>query len=95
MWIIIELNSFFIFFLKKDRLNYRQNKKSTYVISVSALVSWWAQLGSNQRPTGYEPVALPLSYRPIVPCVVSMVDSNILNKFGRVVKLNRLFQEVF
>ena len=25
---------------------------------------WWAHLGSNQGPTGYEPVALPLSYRP-------------------------------
>ena len=93
MWIIFE-HIFFAFF-KKDRLNYRQNEKRTYAINVSALVSWWAQLGSNQRPTGYEPVALPLSYRPIVPCVVSMVDSNILNKFGRVVKLNRLFQEVF
>lgn len=62
---------------------------------VEVIELMWAQLGSNQRPTGYEPVALPLSYRPIVPCVVSMVNSNILNKFGRVVKLNRLFQEVF
>lgn len=26
---------------------------------------WWAHLGSNQGPTGYEPVALPLSYRPM------------------------------
>ena len=25
---------------------------------------WWAHLGSNQGPTGYEPVALPLSYEP-------------------------------
>ena len=24
----------------------------------------WAWLGSNQRPNGYEPRALPLSYRP-------------------------------
>ena len=31
-------------------------------ISVGTLE--WARLGSNQRPTGYEPVALPLSYRP-------------------------------
>ena len=25
---------------------------------------WWARQDSNLRPTGYEPVALPLSYRP-------------------------------
>jgi hypothetical protein len=25
---------------------------------------WWARLDSNQRPTGYEPGALPLSYGP-------------------------------
>ena len=25
---------------------------------------WWARLGSNQRPAGYEPAALPLSYGP-------------------------------
>ena len=25
---------------------------------------WWARLGSNQRPIGYEPTALPLSYGP-------------------------------
>ena len=24
----------------------------------------WARLGSNQRPAGYEPAALPLSYGP-------------------------------
>ncbi len=26
---------------------------------------WWAQQGSNLRPTGYEPGALPLSYGPL------------------------------
>lgn len=26
--------------------------------------SWWAQLGSNQRPFGCKPNALPLSYAP-------------------------------
>ena len=25
---------------------------------------WWARQDSNQRPWGYEPRALPLSYRP-------------------------------
>ncbi len=25
---------------------------------------WWAHPDSNQGPTGYEPVALPLSYGP-------------------------------
>ncbi len=25
---------------------------------------WWARLGSNQRPAGYDPAALPLSYGP-------------------------------
>jgi hypothetical protein len=25
---------------------------------------WWARQDSNLRPTGYEPVALPLSYGP-------------------------------
>ena len=25
---------------------------------------WWARQGSNLRPIGYEPTALPLSYRP-------------------------------
>src|SRR3990170_6014103 len=25
----------------------------------SSFLSWWAHLGSNQGPTGYEPVALP------------------------------------
>ncbi len=25
---------------------------------------WWARLGSNQEPTPYEGVALPLSYGP-------------------------------
>ena len=24
-----------------------------------SLLKWWAHLGSNQGPTGYEPVALP------------------------------------
>ena len=28
------------------------------------LSSWWARQGSNLRPTGYEPAALPLSYGP-------------------------------
>ena len=28
------------------------------------LVQWWARQVSNLRPTGYEPVALPLSYGP-------------------------------
>ena len=32
--------------------------------AVRILAFWWAHLGSNQGPTGYEPVALPLSYRP-------------------------------
>ena len=27
-------------------------------------IKWWAHLGSNQGPAGYEPAALPLSYRP-------------------------------
>ena len=27
-------------------------------------VNWWARQGSNLRPTGYEPAALPLSYGP-------------------------------
>ena len=39
-------------------------------------LKWWARMGSNQRPTGYEPVALPLSYGPqtsslymaVLPC---------------------------
>lgn len=26
----------------------------------------WARLDSNQRPTGYEPAALPLSYEPTI-----------------------------
>lgn len=26
---------------------------------------WWAHLDLNQGPTGYEPGALPLSYRPV------------------------------
>jgi hypothetical protein len=30
----------------------------------SARRSWWAQQGSNLRPNGYEPSALPLSYGP-------------------------------
>ena len=25
---------------------------------------WWARLGSNQLPDGYEPSALPVSYGP-------------------------------
>ncbi|GEM_PF-2646686 len=25
----------------------------------------WAWMGSNHRPSGYEPRALPLSYRPL------------------------------
>ena len=28
------------------------------------IIIWWAHLDSNQGPTGYEPGALPLSYRP-------------------------------
>ena len=27
---------------------------------------WWARQGSNLRPIGYEPTALPLSYEPSV-----------------------------
>ena len=27
-------------------------------------LGWWARQGSNLRPIGYEPTALPLSYRP-------------------------------
>ncbi len=30
-----------------------------------ALAAEWARLDSNQGPTGYEPVALPLSYGPL------------------------------
>ena len=26
--------------------------------------AWWARQGSNLRPIGYEPTALPLSYEP-------------------------------
>ena len=29
-----------------------------------AVGQWWARQGSNLRPIGYEPTALPLSYRP-------------------------------
>lgn len=40
---------------------------------------WWAHLGSNQGPTGYEPVALPLSYRPgrqgFKPCLIIIRQS--------------------
>ena len=32
---------------------------------------WWARQGSNLRPIGYEPTALPLSYRPGVSIIVS------------------------
>ena len=31
---------------------------------ISNRAGWWAWQVSNLRPTGYEPVALPLSYRP-------------------------------
>ncbi len=31
----------------------------------TACLRWWAQPDSNQRPTGYEPAALPLSYGPL------------------------------
>ena len=33
----------------------------------NALAMLWAHLDSNQGPTGYEPVALPLSYGPVLP----------------------------
>ena len=32
--------------------------------SVANPVTWWARQDSNLRPWGYEPRALPLSYRP-------------------------------
>ena len=38
------------------------NKKTTSHLWDGLL--WWAHLDLNQGPTGYEPVALPLSYRP-------------------------------
>jgi|CZCB01.1.fsa_nt_gi hypothetical protein len=38
--------------------------KLTHVERAYIEKDWWAHLGSNQGPTGYEPVALPLSYRP-------------------------------
>ena len=28
------------------------------------MLAWWARQGSNLRPIGYEPSALPLSYGP-------------------------------
>ena len=28
---------------------------------------WWAHLGSNQGPTGYEPVALPAELWALLP----------------------------
>jgi hypothetical protein len=48
-------------------------------------LSWWAHLGSNQGPTGYEPVALPaelwahpyymLSFRGVNPFKVRSSES--------------------
>ncbi len=35
------------------------------VLSIASSGSpWWARQGSNLRPIGYEPTALPLSYGP-------------------------------
>jgi hypothetical protein len=39
---------------------------ASYYLPKTFRTSWWAHLGSNQGPAGYEPVALPLSYGPLV-----------------------------
>ncbi len=37
------------------------------------LAEQWARQGSNLRPTGYEPAALPLSYEPVLPPVTGFI----------------------
>ena len=39
---------------------------SIWEISDEFSLTWWARQGSNLRPIGYEPTALPLSYGPHV-----------------------------
>ncbi len=39
--------------------------KSKNISKAKVNQSWWARLDSNQRPIGYEPTALPLSYEPV------------------------------
>ncbi len=34
-------------------------------MSAQPKLRWWARQGSNLRPIGYEPTALPLSYEPL------------------------------
>ncbi len=38
--------------------------------------AWWARLDSNQRPIGYEPTALPLSYGPHLLIVHEQSSAN-------------------
>ena len=48
--------------IKKDLSNLKASHGLCNVgtrLGYMSLVKWWAHLGSNQGPTGYEPVALP------------------------------------
>ena len=38
--------------------------------------AWWARQGSNLRPIGYEPTALPLSYEPARVTILSVTNGN-------------------
>ena len=41
-----------------------ENEKSWPKVDQKKITQMWARLDSNQRPIGYEPTALPLSYGP-------------------------------
>lgn len=67
-----------------------KRKKRLPKTSEAALFRWWAHLGSNQRPTGYEPVALPLSYRPDSKLQVIFPVKPTLTLYNKTTLLSRL-----
>lgn len=46
----------------------------------SAFTVWWAHQGSNLGPTGYEPAALPLSYRPNIAKNILSIKKSFVKK---------------
>ena len=48
-------------------LNHRGTIISCESLPLDESSIWCSYLDSNQGPTGYEPVALPLSYKSMVP----------------------------